>query len=98
MKSLFKLLFGFLGIPAISLLRGFVVAKLWAWFVVPVFALPGLSTVAALGIGMMLAYITQNTGSREDDRPTLSFASQTLTQALNSAIVLGIGFIFSLFM
>ncbi len=36
-----------------TLLNGLVLARLWTWFVVPVFALPALTVFQALGLAMV---------------------------------------------
>ena len=42
----------------LSLIKGFVLTKLWAWFIVPVFELPMLKLWEAVGISMLLSYMT----------------------------------------
>lgn len=45
-------LLGIFGLLVLSpIYSGFVLLKLWAWFVVPVFGLPKLSLAYAIGIG-----------------------------------------------
>lgn len=53
MKLLFSLL---LIIPAISL-RGWVILKLWDWFIVPLNA-PQISIVQAIGISILINFMT----------------------------------------
>jgi len=43
---------------AIALLHGFVLMQLWGWFVVPVFGAPSLSLVEAMGIALVVGYLT----------------------------------------
>lgn len=40
-----------------SILNGYALSVLWGWFVVPVFHLPQLSIVPAIGIAMMVGYL-----------------------------------------
>jgi len=40
------------------ILNGWVLAKLWAWFLVPVFSLPGLSIPVAIGIALIISHLT----------------------------------------
>ena len=42
----------------LSLIRGFILTKLWAWFIVPVFHLPMLSLWQAVGVSMLVGYMT----------------------------------------
>lgn len=49
-----------LGIFLISLIRGFVLAKLWLWFVVSTFNVDPLTIVQALGISFTFSYLMGN--------------------------------------
>ena len=52
---------GTLGMVVINaIFNGFVLAKFWDWFVVPVFHLPRLSIPVALGIGVMVTFLAHN--------------------------------------
>jgi hypothetical protein len=47
-----------LGVPFYSLWQGFVLSKLWSWFVVTTFdGVPSLSTTAAAGIMLILTFL-----------------------------------------
>lgn len=39
-------------------LNGYVLSKLWAWFVVTTFHAPALSLPAAIGLGLVVSYLT----------------------------------------
>lgn len=54
-----------------SIVRGLVVSKLWAWFVVPTFrGAPHLSIAAAIGIGMIVTFLTfQRPGRTREKSP-----------------------------
>ena len=59
----FLALFGVLvSIPALivvgSLINGLVLSNLWGWFVVPTFGLPQLSLVPAIGVAMVVRFLT----------------------------------------
>lgn len=41
------------------LLSGFVLSVLWRWFVVPPFGLPELTVAQALGIALVVNYVTR---------------------------------------
>ena len=50
---------GFIGLMVMSsIINGFVLTKLWAWFVVTTFELPQLSIPTAIGISMVVRYLT----------------------------------------
>ena len=40
------------------ILDGYVLSILWEWFIVPVFSLPILPIVAAIGVSLLVAYLT----------------------------------------
>ncbi len=42
-----------------SIFNGYALSILWGWFMVPVFHLPQLSLVPAIGISMVVGYLTQ---------------------------------------
>lgn len=44
-------------LPAYLLWSGFVLAKLWTWFIVPLGA-PALSVPSAIGIGLVVGFVT----------------------------------------
>lgn len=51
-----------------SIFNGYVLSVLWGWFIVPVFNLPVLTVVPAIGIAMVVSYLTyQYNKSDEDD-------------------------------
>ena len=43
--------------PFIYLWNGFVLMKLWGWFMVPQFGLPVLSLSGAIGVGMVVSFL-----------------------------------------
>lgn len=42
----------------LTIWEGFVISKLWLWFIVPVFALPVLSISTAIGIALVFSILT----------------------------------------
>lgn len=43
-----------------TLLLGWAVSKLWIWFIVPVFHLPVLSIPAAIGLALIVKFLTED--------------------------------------
>lgn len=41
-----------------ALLKGFVITKLWGWFVVPAFGVAAISLPVAIGLGVLLSFMT----------------------------------------
>lgn len=58
MNNAMKIL-GYIVVTAmLSILNGIVLADLWLWFVVPIFHLPILQTVQAMGLALIVSYTT----------------------------------------
>ena len=51
---------------AASILNGWALTKLWAWFVVPIFDLPYLRIVEAIGLAMIVSFLTGTRKGTED--------------------------------
>ncbi|MGC9605262.1 MAG: hypothetical protein ABSF56_00680 [Minisyncoccia bacterium] len=51
----------------VTILDGFVLSVLWGWFVVPVFHLPVLKIIPAMGISMIVGYLTMHSGSYNEE-------------------------------
>ena len=50
---------GMLGVAAMGVIwSGFVLTILWSWFVVPTFGLQALSLAPAIGLGVVVSYLT----------------------------------------
>lgn len=43
------------------LINGWVLTILWGWFIVPIFHLPALTLIPALGLGIVAGYLTYQT-------------------------------------
>ena len=76
------------GVPALlaasAIWRGYVLTVLWAWFVVPTFAAPALAIAPAIGLSLVLGYLTQHVQRSRKDQ---SFAEVMAEGALNAATV-----------
>jgi len=68
-----------------SLWRGYVLTVLWGWFIVPVFHLPALGIVVAIGIAMVVGFLTYQ-HPPENPADTRS-ASEKFSAAIAIAIV-----------
>jgi len=73
---------------------GFVLTVLWGWFVVPLFRLPELTIPAALGLSLVVGYMTkdgQQMKTGEDFGGAVFKALIAL--ALKPAVALGVGWV-----
>jgi len=80
--------------------RGWVMTKLWAWFVVPVFGLPALGLAAAIGLSLTIGFFTyQYSDTVQEKRKGYAATAYPLGVVfLYPAVLLGIGWIVTLFM
>lgn len=83
-----------------SMWKGYVLTVLWGWFVVPTFGLPVLSLVPAIGLAMVVSFLThQSDASKEPDGDSSIRMAKALSHALvMPALVLGIGWVVRQFM
>lgn len=85
-----------LGVPALialmSIWRGFVAVKLWAWFVVPQFGLAPLPIAIAIGLSLLVSLPTPTRvhSSEEDSKQE---ARNLITALLSPALALLMGWI-----
>jgi hypothetical protein len=91
-----KVAVGALLIVASSVFRGWILTLLWAWFVVPQFHLSQLTIPIAIGLALILGYLTQpNIGTKEPEKT--SWAATFLASFIGPIITLGVGWIVHLF-
>lgn len=50
-----------------ALWSGYALSLLWGWFMVPLFRLPELTINSAIGIGMIVSYMSKNSSVENDD-------------------------------
>lgn len=50
-----------------ALINGYVLSMLWAWFMVPLFRLPSLSVVGAMGLALIVTYLTVNMPKKQEE-------------------------------
>lgn len=84
-----------------TVLGGWVMSILWAWFVVPTLGLPAISIVEAIGLTMAIRVLVNGYGStsnkKYDDLSDLIANMVTVLFGM-PLMLLGIGYIIHLFM
>ena len=86
-----------------SLFRGFVLAKMWLWFIVP-FGVLELGVVHAIGLSLLVSFLTYQHDAKEEKKKSESSSfGEILLQGfivanMYSAIVWGMGAIVHSFM
>lgn len=79
---------------AVAIFNGFVLSVTWGWFVEPLFPVPDLVLMEAMGLALVVNYLTVSP-SRSDERavPLIVF-----TSLVRSVLALALGFVFTLFL
>ena len=63
-----KILLAILLTPLSLIWSGFVVTKLWAWFIAPTFDLPSLSIPTAIGIQVLILLLFPKSNANKDTK------------------------------
>ena len=84
-----------------AIIGGFVLSKLWVWFMVPIFDLNPLRIVEAIGLTFIVGYMTKNP-VESDKKLEGTFSEELLKAFLQTIVIAGmfllIGWIIHLFM
>lgn len=82
---------------ASMVLNAFVVQYLWLWFVVPLFGLSALSLIQAMGLGIVVAFMTKQPEVHYENL-TKDSESNAVVAFLRPLMYLGIAWVVQLFM
>ncbi len=94
-KAAWSLCVAVIGIPITAVVRGFVVAKIWLWFVAQQFGLPALNIPQAMGVSLLVGLMTYHYAKTDEQ----SFpGSRLITSVVISLFSLGFAAIFALFL
>ena len=97
-------MFGLFWLPillvASCIYSGWVLAKLWAWFIVPTFNAPFLSIPVAIGISLIIGFTAKNHNVKTEETEGIweAIVSSTLRAALIPSASLLTGYIVTFFM
>lgn len=106
MKSFGILITVIMSLVFTTIIYGFVLCKLWIWFVVPTFGLQPLTIIQAIGLSYIISFFTgknnlfkkgNNIDDTEDDN-TMAMLVLLFLPLTYSGVVLFIGYLISLFM
>ncbi len=105
-KVTLAILGGIVGVGALvcfdSIISGYVLTVLWDWFMVPTFGLPQLSLVPAIGMALVVSYLTYQRipSSEKEDKEELglTIAKAVFRTLMHPALVLLFGWIVHQFM
>lgn len=70
-----------------SFVRGWAVARLWGWFVVPIFGLPTLSNAAAFGLALVMGLMTNQISLAREDQKYQGTYRRPLIIGLSNLVV-----------
>jgi len=100
MKKLMILIVSGVGVISVgSVINGFVLVKLWSWFIVPTFGVQPLFLVPAIGFCMVVSFLTRQARPSKNDGDTVDAVSLIITEVvLVPAISLIFGWVVSWFM
>jgi len=87
-------IFGLVVLVVVSaIFNGYVLSLLWGWFVVPVFSLPKLPVTSAIGLSLVVGYLTHQV-PEEKTRPFGEMMSRAIAlAALKPSLALLFGWI-----
>ena len=92
----FLIILGVLALfPLISIYRGFVLCKLWVWFITPIFNCRPLTLAEAIGFSIVVYFLTPTNSQASKEKWDLKMKVQ---MALGPLIALGIGYVVHLFL
>jgi len=75
-------------------LGGVALRLLWGWFMVPTFGLPVISLVQAIGIALVISFLTQQHIPRDEDEKV----KMIIHELLAPVVFVSIGWVVHLFM
>ncbi len=80
-------------------ISGWVLSILWGWFVSPIFNLPTLSLIEAIGISLVVGYTKSKVPQHDDNRKASDKLIESITNMLVTPLFhVGIGWIILQFM
>lgn len=91
-----------IGMPALiffsAVLNGWALSILWKWFIASTFEIRQITISQAIGISLIITYLTRSFSEKQEDKREHPFLSNVLTAFLKPLVSLGIGWIVTLFM
>lgn len=99
MENFGKLCFTLIIMVITTLIGGFVFQTLWGWFIVTTFAIQPMTLIQAIGISFFISYLKMNLSKSNDDEFYIEFVLKALvTSVITALVVLGFGWVITLFM
>jgi hypothetical protein len=95
-------LVGCIGLIVLTILgimaRAFALAKLWAWFIVPIFSLPSLTMAQAYGVALVVNLFTEHhSDAKEEDDEAKKWTNAIVKMFVGPLIALIFGWLVKTF-
>jgi phosphate/sulfate permease len=88
----------FAGLALSAIINGWVLSILWGWFITPVFGIPAISVGQAIGLAMVVSYLTYQHIEQDSDKDkTERFAGIFAVLLIRPLMSLLLGYIVHLF-
>jgi hypothetical protein len=97
METFGKFMFGTISLILMSIFGGYVLMKLWDWFIVYAFALNSINLIQAIGLSFFISYIKARKKENEEKTTFESFLKDMGNSILFLLITLGLGYLITLF-
>jgi len=99
MASLFTTILSGIITGILSIWEGFVLMKLWGWFIVPTFGLPVLTIPVAIGMVMIVTFLAHQMRTDSEDIDPIQHAIRLFSYGfVNAGVILLIGYIVTFFL
>lgn len=82
-----------------SLINGYGLSVIWSWFMVTIFGLPELTIPAAIGVSLVVSFLTYNESSESNGKGVLELLGEMLAKAIGKTLgIILVGWIVVQFM
>jgi hypothetical protein len=103
MKHIGQITLALLSMFITTSLNGWALSKLWAWFIIPVFAAPALSIPYAIGLSLIVGYLTYQYDARKEEADKKEEVGLIIFRgfcigAFKPLLCLGFGWVVTLFL
>lgn len=91
MNNFMKFIGGLVVLVAAVVFSGYALSILWGWFIVALFGLPALGISQAMGVSLVVSYMTHQVPPKTEKER--SFGEEMLLAILKPLFALGVGWI-----
>ena len=81
------LLVALMALPFTAAIRGVLAAKLWEWFVADTFGVYAISTLQAIGLGLLVSMATYQHVHDDDPRPEIVQSFEAIIRSLVGSVI-----------